>query len=229
MFVFQQCSTLVRVLRLEDRANGLYRVKIIQQNDDELDEQLNIFDSSQNPCHTVHSDCLFRFGEDNITIASLTEWLRRWTVRSTATKRLELRPELVEYYLLNDFSDSQFNLTQIKNDVAAIPEALRATMRGRIQGAANGGSAIISPASPLLGSITSGSNITGSRSSRSATNGRPKQHADRKYPVQIPFDPTNMKKERIPNQENLYIVLPQHLIPSALEVWNFCFAFRYVQ
>lgn len=298
--------TLVRVLRLEDRSNGMYRIKIIQPNEDELDEQINILDSSssQNLFHVVHSDCLFRFGEDNITVPSLIQWLSRWTVMSPTTtattttnqqtknnnisnsnsngsyRKLELRPELVEYYLLNDFSDGAYNLNQIRSDVAALPEGYRSSLAasavvassssssvasstmtnhhhhhhhlnnnnngdviavsGRgghpqmIMTNGGGGAHSSSSSSSSLSSLASptspASSSSSSRSSKSGKGGggRPRQHADRKYPVQIPFNSSNMKKERISNQTNLFIVLPQELVAGALEVWNFFFSFRYV-
>lgn len=208
----------VRVLNLED-IRGHYKVRIIHPEEDELDEQLNVLDNVFN-IHIIHSDNLFRLGE-HITRVGLTNWLSEWTLQNMQTRKLELRPELVEYYFLNDDSNSRENIELIKRDTGAIAETTaRVPVYSRSRAT---GSVLYNNA--LHVSSTDPFDIRSSLRAERIVIERSKQHADNKFPVCIPFD-ENVKREDFPTQDNLFIVLPQELLAHALEIWNFCFAFR---
>jgi hypothetical protein len=208
----------VRVLSLED-IRGHYKVRIIHPEEDELDEQLNVLENGSN-IHIIHSDNLFRLGE-HITRVGLTNWLSEWTLQNMQTRKLELRPELVEYYFLNDDSNSRENVERIKKNTGAIAETTaRVPVYSRIR-ATN--SVSYSNASPV--SSASPFEIRSSLRTERKIVERSKQHADDKFPVCIPFD-ESVNREDLPTQDNLFIVLPQELLAHALEIWNFCFAFR---
>ena len=192
----------VRILRMCYPPNGSYEVAII--NTEIEDEEMFLDDTADlSSVHVVHTQRLFRDQYD-LTRVGLLQWLRDWTFINRSNK-IELKPVLTEYFKLDSPADSPENLALLRfaldQQSLAAPEmnAQPTTTRKR--------SSLATVITTKLGPVADSTIVN-----------RSGQYADDQFPVTIPYSGTD---------NNLYILLPQHLIDRALTVWNFCFAFRY--